>query len=44
MCFWDTNGRDQMRMEWSMLRRLGHKDDLGGWDDGEGKFWRSRER
>jgi hypothetical protein len=42
MCFWDTNGRDQMRKEWSMLRRLGHKDDLGGWDDGEGKFWRSR--
>ena len=42
MCFWDTNGRDQMRKEWSMLRRLGHKDDLAGWDDGEGKFWRSR--
>ena len=42
MCFWDTNGRDLMRKEWSMLRRMGHRDDLADWDDGEGEFWRSR--
>lgn len=42
MCFWDTNARDQMRKEWSMIRRLGHKDDLSKWKDGENEFWRSR--
>ncbi len=40
-CFWDTEGRHLRRAEWSMMQRLGHRDDLAGWDDGEGEFFRS---
>ena len=42
LCFWDTNGRDRFKKEYSMIRRLGHKDDLAGWDDGEGEFFTTR--
>ena len=31
LAFWDTNGRYAHLDEWSMLRRLGHKEVLGGW-------------
>ena len=41
LCFWDTNGRDPYKKEWSMIRRLGHWKDLAQWDDGEGMFFRS---
>lgn len=31
LAFWDTNARYPHLKEWSMLRRLGHKDELSGW-------------
>ena len=40
-CFWDTEGRHLRRAEWSMMQRLGHRNDLAGWNDGEGEFFRS---
>ncbi len=40
LCFWDTNGRHQRLKEWSMIRRLGHRDQLKNWDDGEGSLYR----
>jgi hypothetical protein len=41
LCFWDTNGRHQRLKEWSMVSRLGHRDALGGMDDGDGRLYRS---
>ncbi|MDE0631008.1 MAG: family 10 glycosylhydrolase [Caldilineaceae bacterium] len=41
LCFWDTNGRHQRLREWSMIRRLGHKDRLESWDDGDGRLFRT---
>ncbi|MCY4079696.1 MAG: family 10 glycosylhydrolase [Caldilineaceae bacterium] len=41
LCFWDTNGRHQRFKEWSMIRRLGHRDSLEGWNDGEGELYRT---
>ena len=41
LCFWDTDGRHQRLKEWSMLRRLGHRDQLADWDDGESFYYRS---
>ncbi len=41
LCFWDTNGRHQRLKEWSMIRRLGHRDQLERWDDGEGSLHRT---
>jgi len=41
LCFWDTNGRHQRLKEWSMIRRLGHRDKLESWDDGEGRLHRT---
>ncbi len=41
LCFWDTNGRHQRLQEWSMVRRLGHRDQLESWDDGEGQLYRT---
>ena len=41
LCFWDTNGRHQRLREWSMIRRLGHRDRLENWDDGEGSLYRT---
>ena len=41
LCFWDTNGRHQRLKEWSMIRRLGHRDQLENWDDGEGSLYRT---
>jgi len=40
---WDTYGRVPVRAEWSMLRRLGHKDELASYGSGEGEFY-SRHR
>ena len=42
LCFWDTYNRNLSRKEYSMVSRLGHKDELAGWDDGDGSFYRSR--
>ena len=42
LCFWDTNGRDRFKKEYSMIRRLGHRDELAGWDDGDGEFFTTR--
>lgn len=42
LCFWDTNFRDRFKREYSMIRRLGHRDELAGWDDGEGEFFTTR--
>ena len=41
LCFWDTNGRHQRLKEWSMVRRLGHREQLASWDDGEGTLHRT---
>ena len=41
LCFWDTNGRHQRFKEWSMIRRLGHRDRLASWDDGDGILYRT---
>ena len=41
LCFWDTNGRHQRLKEWSMIRRLGHRDQLAEWDDGDGRLYRT---
>ena len=41
LCFWDTNGRHQRLMEWSMIRRLGHRDQLAEWNDGDGRLYRT---
>ena len=41
LCFWDTNGRHQRLKEWSMVRRLGHRQLLERWDDGEGRLHRT---
>ncbi len=36
---WDTFGRVPDRATWSMIRRLGHKDELPGYDSGEGVYF-----
>ena len=41
LCFWDTNGRHQRLKEWSMVRRLGHRDQLAEFDDGDGRLYRT---
>lgn len=41
LCFWDTNGRHQRLREWSMIRRLGHLEQLANWDDGDGRLYRN---
>ena len=37
---WDTYSRVPNRVQWSMVRRLGHKAELQSFSDGEGEFWR----
>lgn len=37
---WDTYSRVPRKVEWSMLRRLGHKDELASFTDGEGEIYR----
>jgi len=41
LCFWDTNTRHVALRQWSMIRRLGHKEELNNWDDGEGVYFKS---
>lgn len=41
LSFWDTDQRCARLAEWSMLRRLGHADDLAHWGDGAGELFRS---
>ncbi len=36
---WDTYGRVFSRSTWSMIRRLGHKDELPGYESGEGVYY-----
>ena len=40
LSFWDTYSRAPARLCWSMLRRLGHKEELEIWDSGEGQWYR----
>ncbi len=40
---WDTYNRVPIRTEWSMMRRLGHKEELASYGSGEGEFY-SRHR
>lgn len=37
---WDTYGRVSRRAEWSMWSRIGHKDELAGFDWGEGSLYK----
>ena len=41
LCFWDTFDRYPKLRKWSMISRLGHKDDLPEIDSGEGKYYRT---
>ena len=41
LCFWDTNGRHQRLKEWSMITRLGHREELETLDDGAGRLYRT---
>jgi len=36
---WDTYNRSPVRLTWSMVRRLGHKDELPGYESGEGELY-----
>ena len=36
---WDTYVRVPQRSTWSMVRRLGHRDELAGFDPGEGEWY-----
>ena len=38
--FWDTYSRAPARLCWSMMRRVGHKEELETWDDGEGQWYK----
>ncbi|MCY4412750.1 MAG: hypothetical protein OXC27_20005, partial [Caldilineaceae bacterium] len=38
--FWDTNSRYPFLDEWSMIRRLGHEEALGGWAPDEWPAYR----
>lgn len=37
--FWDAYSRSPRKIEWSMISRLGHKDELASFTDGEGTLW-----
>lgn len=39
--FWDTYGRVCNKLEWSMVRRLGHKDEVKDFADGDGEYYRN---
>ena len=40
LSFWDTYSRAPARLCWSMLRRVGHKEELENWDSGEGQWYK----
>ena len=40
---WDTYNRVPIRAQWTMASRLGHKEELKSWSDGEGELF-SRHR
>ena len=40
LSFWDTYSRAPARLCWSMLRRIGHKEELENWDSGEGQWYK----
>jgi hypothetical protein len=40
LSFWDTNARHPKLKQWSMITRLGHKDDLKNITDGNGTLYR----
>lgn len=42
LSFWDTYARVPNRVQWSMLRRLGHKDELASFEDGAGEYYSYR--
>jgi hypothetical protein len=37
---WDTYNRVPNRQQWTMVRRLGHKDELAQYSSGEGDLYR----
>lgn len=41
LSLWDTYSRAPARLCWSMMRRLGHKEELESWDSGEGTWYRT---
>jgi len=41
LCFWDTFNRHPKRREWSMIRRLGHKENLNKYVNEENVFYKS---
>jgi len=41
LCFWDTFNRHPKRREWSMIRRLGHKDQLNNYFKEENVFYKT---
>ena len=38
---WDTYNRVPRKVHWSMIRRLGHKEELASYDSGEGTYYRT---
>lgn len=38
---WDTYSRAPARLCWSMMRRIGHKEELENWDSGDGTWYRT---
>jgi hypothetical protein len=40
LSLWDASSMGAPR-KWSMIRRLGHKDEISGFDDGEGTYYRT---
>jgi hypothetical protein len=41
LSLWDTNARHVNLRQWSMIRRLGHAEELETWTDGEGIVFRT---
>ena len=40
LSFWDCNSRHTKLKQWSMITRLGHKDELKNFNDGTGKYFK----
>lgn len=40
LCFWDSNSRYIKPRKWSMICRLGHKEELTDMDSGDGTYYR----
>ena len=42
LSFWDTYNRVPNRVQWSMISRLGHKEELKDFTDGNGELYSYR--